>query len=205
VEPECYPSSILPHTSQLFLDYTESTEPLTPFFSIAPTSKRWISEGRKLSAEHRARLADLLALQNAEFNGGPAATANIELLTCTEIVGLSGNEQGQLERVRWRSRTGAEVEKTIRNVFMFIGAEPNTAWLDGGLALDNKGYIMTGLNPGEAVAPVPFTLQTSLPRVFAIGDIRCGSTKRVAAGVGEGAAVVSQIHRALAVLQGDRA
>jgi bacillithiol biosynthesis cysteine-adding enzyme BshC len=92
VEPECYPSSIVPHTSQLFLDYTESTEPLTPFFSIAPTSKRWITEGRKLSAEHRGRLADLLAVQNAEFSGGAAATANIERLRAGASAVVTGQQ-----------------------------------------------------------------------------------------------------------------
>ena len=80
---------------------------------------------------------------------------------------------------------------------MFIGAEPNTAWLNGCLALDEHGYILTGLAPAAAQAPAPLPLQTSLPRVFAIGDVRSGSTKRVASAVGEGAAVVAQIHSIL--------
>jgi thioredoxin reductase (NADPH) len=81
---------------------------------------------------------------------------------------------------------------------MFIGAEPNTAWLDGCLALDEKGYILTGLeSPADSQASVPLPLQTSLPRVFAIGDVRSGSTKRVASAVSEGAAVVAQIHSIL--------
>ena len=80
---------------------------------------------------------------------------------------------------------------------MFIGAEPNTAWLNGCLALDNKGYILTGLGPADAQMPAPLPLQTSLSRVFAIGDVRSGSTKRVASAVGEGAAVVAQIHSIL--------
>jgi bacillithiol biosynthesis cysteine-adding enzyme BshC len=80
VEPECYPSSIMPHSSQLFLDYTESPEPLAPFYSTAATGKGWMREGRKLSAEHRARLADLLAAQNVAFGGGEAIARNIDRL-----------------------------------------------------------------------------------------------------------------------------
>jgi bacillithiol biosynthesis cysteine-adding enzyme BshC len=80
VEPECYPSSIVPHSSRLFLDYTESAEPLAPFYSTAAAGKGWISEGRKLSAEHRACLAELLAAQNTCFGGGEATARNIDRL-----------------------------------------------------------------------------------------------------------------------------
>jgi thioredoxin reductase (NADPH) len=80
---------------------------------------------------------------------------------------------------------------------MFIGAEPNTAWLNGCVALDDKGYILTGLPSANGGAALSFPLQTSLSRVFAIGDVRSGSTKRVASAVGEGAAVVAQIHAIL--------
>jgi bacillithiol synthase len=80
VEPECYPSSILPGSSRLFLDYTESAEPLTPFFSTAATGTGWMREGGRLSAEHRARLADLLAEQNSIFGGGAATAKNIDRL-----------------------------------------------------------------------------------------------------------------------------
>jgi bacillithiol biosynthesis cysteine-adding enzyme BshC len=80
VEPECYPSSIMPGSSRLFLDYAESAEPLAPFYSTAAAGKGWISEGRKLSVEHRARLADLLAAQNATFGGGELTTKNIDRL-----------------------------------------------------------------------------------------------------------------------------
>jgi bacillithiol synthase len=79
VEPECYPSSIVPH-SRLFLDYTESAEPLTPFYSTAAAGKSWMSEGRKLSAQHRACLAELLAAQNVIFGGGEVTAQNIERL-----------------------------------------------------------------------------------------------------------------------------
>jgi thioredoxin reductase (NADPH) len=83
---------------------------------------------------------------------------------------------------------------------MFIGAEPNTGWLRGCLALDDKGYIVTGPSASGGNSPVQaLPLQTSLPRVFAIGDVRSGSTKRIASAVGEGAAVVAQIHSILQV------
>ncbi|MGB9418349.1 MAG: bacillithiol biosynthesis cysteine-adding enzyme BshC [Acidobacteriaceae bacterium] len=80
MEPECYPSSIMPGSSRLFLDYAESAEPLAPFYSTAAAGKGWISEGRRLSAEHRARLADLLTTQNAAFGGGELTARNINRL-----------------------------------------------------------------------------------------------------------------------------
>ena len=95
-----------------------------------------------------------------------------------------------LEAVRW-CHNGTETRRPIRHLFNFIGADPNTDWLAGsGIALDPKGFIVTGAN-GHG------SLETSLPGVFAIGDVRAGSTKRVAAAVGEGAAVVAQIHSVL--------
>ena len=78
-------------------------------------------------------------------------------------------------------------------MFLFIGADPNTQWLDRRIALNNKGFVTTG-------SDLQLPLQTSSPGVFAIGDVRCGSVKRVAAGVGEGAAAVAQIHAYLAKL-----
>ena len=92
MEPECYPSSIVPHSSRLFLDYTESGEPLVPFFSAAPTSKGWICAGRKLSTEHRGRLADLLAAQNASFGGGSITAANIERLRAGASAVVTGQQ-----------------------------------------------------------------------------------------------------------------
>ncbi|NEW96677.1 FAD-dependent oxidoreductase [Rhodopseudomonas sp. BR0G17] len=130
-----------------------------------------------------------------------AATANIELLTCTEIVELSGDEQGQLARVRWRDRTGGDVEKAIRNVFLFIGAEPATAWLsDCNVSRDSKGFVQTGTDiPAGGRSAVdgaspPASLESSVAGVFAVGDVRFGSVKRVGAAIGEGATVVPQIH-----------
>lgn len=80
MDAECYPSSILPHSSRLFLDYAESPEPLSPFYGHTATGRSWMREGRQLSVEHRARLADPLDAQNAEFGGGGVAAANIQRL-----------------------------------------------------------------------------------------------------------------------------
>jgi thioredoxin reductase (NADPH) len=88
--------------------------------------------------------------------------------------------------------TGEETRRPLRHLFLFIGADPNTDWLKGsGLALDPKGFVLTG---SESSRP----LETSVRRVFAIGDVRSGSTKRVAAAVGEGAQVVAALHAFLA-------
>jgi thioredoxin reductase (NADPH) len=120
---------------------------------------------------------------------------NVDILVRSEVVELHG-DRGMLESATVRNRTSGETSRILaRHLFLFIGAEPNTAWLDGCLALDEKGYVLTGIkNPSDANMPVLLPLQTSLPRVFAIGDVRSGSTKRVASAVGEGAAVVAQIH-----------
>jgi thioredoxin reductase (NADPH) len=129
------------------------------------------------------------------------AMPNIEVLTWTEILGLSADEHGRLERIRWRNRrTGAEVEKIIRNVFMFIGAEPATQWLrECNLSLDDKGFVRTGTNiPPDDATSGDLTnrpsLQSNVAGVFAVGDVRSGSVKRVGAAIGEGATVVQQIH-----------
>jgi thioredoxin reductase (NADPH) len=125
------------------------------------------------------------------------ATANIEVLTRTEIVALSGAPESSLQRVRWRrATTGEETELPIRNVFLFVGADPATEWLQGcGVALDAKGFVRTGPDDHR---PRPLPLETSVPRVFAVGDVRAGSVKRVGAAIGEGAAVVAQLHTVLA-------
>jgi thioredoxin reductase (NADPH) len=116
---------------------------------------------------------------------------NVELRPHTEIVELEG-EAGALAAVRWRRNTGEEGRHEMRNLFLFIGADANTDWLAGsGLAMDRQGFLITG---GEGRHP----LETSRPGVFAIGDIRSGSVKRVAAAVGEGAQVVAAIHAYLA-------
>jgi thioredoxin reductase (NADPH) len=128
------------------------------------------------------------------------ATANIEVLPRTGIVALSGSPEGRLAGVEWRHlASGVETEKPIRNLFLFIGADPATDWLrDCGVALDEKGFIRTGLAVGrcgrDATAVPALPLQCSVPGVFAVGDVRAGSVKRVGGAIGEGAAVVAQLH-----------
>jgi thioredoxin reductase (NADPH) len=101
-----------------------------------------------------------------------------------------------LEAIRWRqSASGQEVRRPIRHLFLFIGAEPNTDWLSGsGVALDPKGFVLTGAEAAAGRRP----LETSRRGVFAIGDVRSSSVKRVAAAVGEGAQVVATLHAFLA-------
>jgi thioredoxin reductase (NADPH) len=125
-----------------------------------------------------------------------AAAPNIELMTQTEVVGLTGASSGNLERVRWRDhRDGRETDAVIRNVFLFVGADPATEWLEGCVALDKAGFVMTGVGAVEAGAASP--LESSVPGVFAVGDARSGSVKRVGGAIGEGAAVVAAIHKFL--------
>ncbi len=120
------------------------------------------------------------------------ALPNVEVLLRTEICALEGTEAA-LKQVRCRNRdTGVESEHEIGHVFSFIGAEPNTDWLAGcGIALDNKGFVITGAGGSHLLA-------TNRGGIFAVGDVRCGSVKRVAAAVGEGSTVVSAIHAYLA-------
>lgn len=118
---------------------------------------------------------------------------NVELVTGAEVSALEGAEHA-LEALRWR-RGGEEFRRPIRHLFLFIGAEPNTDWLArSGVTLDPKGFVCTG---GE-VAPECHGLETSRRGVFAIGDVRAGSVKRVAAAVGEGAQAVAAVHAYLA-------
>jgi thioredoxin reductase (NADPH) len=124
-----------------------------------------------------------------------ARLSNVEVVTHAQISGLEGHD-GALEAVRWRQAASAtEVRRPMRHLFLFIGAEPNADWLAGsGIALDPKGFVLTG----ERAAAGRAQLETSRRGVFAIGDVRSGSTKRVAAAVGEGAQVVATLHDFLA-------
>jgi len=126
------------------------------------------------------------------------ARPNVEILTETTVSGLQGQD-GILEAIRCRSHRSDEEKKfAIRHLFLFIGADPNTGWLSrSGVMLDDKGFVCAGAN-------IHRPLETNLPGVFAIGDVRSGSVKRVAAAVGEGAQVVAELHAFLAEL-GDRA
>jgi thioredoxin reductase (NADPH) len=135
------------------------------------------------------------------IEGNPAIT----LLTNTEIVGLEGDDH--LEKARWRdNRSGVIETHQIRHVFAMTGAVPNTQWLRGCVAVDVNGFIKTGpdLSPEDLsaahwpLARAPHLLETSLPGVFAVGDVRGGNMKRAAAAVGEGATAVSFAHQALA-------
>jgi thioredoxin reductase (NADPH) len=132
--------------------------------------------------------------------------SNIELHFNTEIMGLEGGTQ--LERVRWIDKTtGMTSVHDIRHVFIMAGASPRTEWLRGCVAMDNNGFILTGrdletggVSNGQPwpLARGPLMLETSLPAVFAVGDVRSGNVKRVASAVGEGAISVHLVHRALA-------
>jgi thioredoxin reductase (NADPH) len=108
--------------------------------------------------------------------------------------------------VLWRDSTGAVTSHNVRHVFLMTGAEASTAWLNGHITLDSKGFIKTGpdLTPDDLAAaqwPLdrsPYLLETSRPGVFAVGDVRCGNVKRVASAVGEGSIAISFVHRVLA-------
>jgi thioredoxin reductase (NADPH) len=120
-------------------------------------------------------------------------------------VSLEGN--GRLERVGWRDKQTGQVEqRPIRHVFTMTGAVPSTHWLGGCLAQDEKGFIKTGrdLSPDDLATarwPLtrqPYLLETSLPGVFAVGDVRAGSVKRAASAVGEGSIAIAAVHQVLA-------
>lgn len=159
---------------------------------LAPQVKRLhlIVRGTGLEASMSRYLVDRIA-----------ALPNVELHPGTEVVALEGDAATGLGGAVIRNRaTGVSVKRPLRHLFLFIGADPNAAWLEGCVAMDDKGFVITGGAIAEADARTGATrlpLETSLAGVFAIGDVRAGSTKRVAAAVGEGAAVVAQIHGAL--------
>ena len=128
------------------------------------------------------------------------ATPNIELRPHTELTGLRGGGAAGLDGVAWRDhRQGAEEERALRHVFVFVGADPETDWLQGsGVAVDPHGFVLTGAALHGASDGLRASLETSVPGLFAVGDVRAGSVKRVGVAIGEGAAAVPQIHRYLA-------
>jgi thioredoxin reductase (NADPH) len=130
------------------------------------------------------------------------ATPNIELLTHTELVELDGCPAAGLRRVRWRcERSGDEQRRDLNHVFLFVGADPETSWLEGcGVRVDPHGFVLTGPEAGNGGGRLPTPFETSVPGAFAVGDVRAGSVKRVGGAIGDGAAVVAQIHRHLAAL-----
>lgn len=133
---------------------------------------------------------------------------NVTLYTESEIVAIEGSDEG-VSGVQWHNRRdGSKQTKPVRRIFLFVGADPNTGWLENcGVKVNDKGFVCTGwdLSPAGQEQWVhsenrrqPLQLETSIPGVFAIGDARASSTKRVAAAVGEGAAVVAEVHAWLA-------
>jgi len=149
-------------------------------YLASQVSKVWLLvRGPSLAATMSRYLVDRIA-------GLP----NVEVLTQTSVTGLEGSG-GMLEAIRWRGRSGEEMRRPVHHLFLFIGAEPNTDWLSGsGVALDPKGFVLTG----KEIDGARRLLETSVPGVFAIGDVRSGSVKRVAAAVGEGAQVAATLH-----------
>jgi thioredoxin reductase (NADPH) len=142
-----------------------------------------IVRGKELTRSMSRYLADRIA-----------GLSNVEVLTETEVIDVSGHE-GILKSVRLRDRAGNETVRQAGHLFFFIGADPNTGWLaKSGVMLDSRGFVVTG----QQIAGSRDQLKTSVSGVFAIGDVRSGSTKRVAAGVGEGAQVVATLHTYLA-------
>ena len=135
---------------------------------------------------------DLAARMSSYLVERISGLENVEVVPQATISALEGGN-GFLEAVRWRSGDLTEVQRPIRHLFLFIGADPNSAWLtDGGVALDGKGFVLTGGEVGQRA------LETSRAGIFAVGDIRSGSVKRVATAVGDGAQVVASLHQYLA-------
>jgi thioredoxin reductase (NADPH) len=132
-----------------------------------------------------------------------AATPSIEIHPTTEVTQLCGDAAGRLASVSWRDkRTGIETEHQMRNLFVFIGADPETGWLRGcGVALDADGFVVTGASAQTAEERAPVALESSVPGVYAVGDVRSGSVKRVGGAIGEGAAAVALIHEHLSEVQ----
>ena len=149
-------------------------------YLAAHARKVWmIVRGRDLADSMSRYLVDRIAQQ-----------PNIEVLTQTQITALEGRN-GVLETVRWRGKSGEAASQAIEHLFLLIGAAPNTKWLNGsGVATDEKGFILTGADAGKDAKP----LETSRPGIFAIGDVRLNSVKRVGAAIGEGAQVVAALH-----------
>jgi len=153
-------------------------------YLASQAAKVWLLvRGKDLAASMSRYLVDRIA-----------GLANVEVLTETNVTGLEGRD-GMLEAIRWRRGSDEEIRRPIRHLFLFIGADPNTDWLSGsGLALDRKGFVLTGVDAASDGRP----LETSRRGVFAIGDVRSNSVKRVAAAVGEGAQAVAALHAFLA-------
>ena len=151
-------------------------------YLASAAKKVWVLVRRPLAATMSRYLID-------RIGGLP----NVEVVTPAKVTHLEGRD-GALDAVRWR-HGDTEVSRSVRHMFLFIGADPNTNWLSSsGVALDANGFVRTGAELGVGYQ----ALETTRPGVFAIGDVRSGSVKRVAAAVGEGAQVVATLHSLLA-------
>ena len=145
------------------------------------------------------RGADLAKTMSRYLISRIEASAEITVQTGTTVEALEG--EAHLERIRWRNaQTGSSETHDIRHLFLMTGADPNTAWLGECLALDAKRFIKTGadIQTEWPLGRSPFPLETSLPGIFAVGDIRANSVKRVASAVGEGSMAVQFVHQVLA-------
>lgn len=149
------------------------------------------------------RAADLASSMSRYLIARIEDTPNITLHRRSQITSMSGGDH--LEEVTWRSADGAETRRPIRHVFSMTGAVPNTAWLRGCVALDERGFVLAGADLGKDAleregwpkSRAPYLFETSQPRVFAVGDVRAGSVKRVASAVGEGSVCIQLVHRVL--------
>jgi thioredoxin reductase (NADPH) len=150
------------------------------------------SHAARVTMLARRPLADTMSAYLVERIAG---LANVEVVTGAQIFALEG-EGDALTAIQWHARDSqAETRRTARHLFLFIGADPNTDWLSGsGVRLDERGFVLTGPEARSGCLP----LETSRPGVFAIGDVRSGSVKRVASAVGDGAQVVAALHTYLA-------
>jgi thioredoxin reductase (NADPH) len=158
------------------------------FLAARAAHVRLVHRGRDLSSTMSQYLVE--RLNHAE---------NVEIETSSEVVELSGDDH--LRAVKIRDAEQHVVERLVSGIFIMIGADPCTGWLQGAVRLDDRGFVLTGEACG-AEAPVPYNVfQTSLPGVFAVGDARSGSVKRVASAVGEGSVVVQAVHSRLACLR----
>ena len=160
--------------------------------------------GHAAHVHHLIRGADLAKSMSKYLIDRLGSLANVTLYTESEIVVIEGCDEG-VSGVQWHNRKdGSTQTKPIRRIFLFVGADPNTDWIENcGVKVNDKGFVCTGidLSPVDYARSThtrndrhPLSLETSIPGVFAIGDARASSTKRVAAAVGEGAAVVAQVH-----------
>ena len=176
--------SILCREKDVIVVGREATLPVRLLCSsrASPAMSTMSSAGRRLQRQCRSTLCH-----------ASRVPARISLCTNSEIVALEG--QPDLRSVTWVNRgTGERTQKAIEDVFVMIGAEPNTGWLYGTVQLDKKGFILTGGTAGFESSPYA----TSVPGIYAVGDVRANSVKRVASAVGEGSVVISDVHRYLA-------